>query len=501
MVRVESERIFLRKLTSKDATQEYCNWLNDPVVNRYLETRKATIQDLKDYIKEKNHSKKCLFLGIFDKKKKKHIGNLKLEPIDTKKKRATFSIMIGDKNYWGKGLGTEATELIVKYAFRNLNLKRVDLGVISKNKKAIKVYKKVGFEVKRIEKKKLKHGSKFYDKVIMEIRKEDYRIKFLILGCGSIGRRHIKNLLQLGYKDVIGCDSNGPLLERIQKEINIKTSRNFIESLKNVDAVLICTPNHLHTKFAIKALSEKKHVFIEKPIAHKLDNLEQLKRFSEKNNLVVQVGCNLRFHPIIRRTKEILDRNKIGEIYGARIEYGSYLPDWRPGQDYTENYGAKKNMGGGIILDDIHELDYTAWFFGKIRWVFCSASKISNLKINTEDNAEILLKSNKGFTINIHMDYLQKPSVRKFKIIGSKGMIKGDVFNKELIILKDNKKNKIPIKKDYDYNQSYVDELKQFIDCIENNKKPLCGYNEGRYALKIALKAKISAVKKEVVRL
>ena len=175
--RIIGKRIYLRKLTSKDASQEYCEWLNDPEVNRYLETRKATIQELKDYIKKKNHSKKCLFLGIFDKKKKKHIGNLKLEPIDTKKKRATFSIMIGDKNYWGAGYGTEATKLIVDYAFNNMNLEYVNLGVISKNIIAIRVYEKVGFKIKKIEKKKMKHGKKLYDKVIMEIKKKT-EIKF-----------------------------------------------------------------------------------------------------------------------------------------------------------------------------------------------------------------------------------------------------------------------------------------------------------------------------------
>lgn len=167
----EGTTIYLRELTESDANEAYCNWLNDPIVNKYLETRKATIEDLKQYIRLKKESPNCLFFGIFLKENDKHIGNVKLEPIDFERKTSYFGILIGEKEQWGKGIGTEATRLAVDYAFNVLNLKEVMLGVIAENKAAIRAYEKVGFEIKRVEGKKIKHDATLYDQVIMGIEK------------------------------------------------------------------------------------------------------------------------------------------------------------------------------------------------------------------------------------------------------------------------------------------------------------------------------------------
>lgn len=140
---IKGERIVFKLLTQKNATKEYAGWLSDLEVNRYLVTKKATVSELKKYIREKNSDPNCLLLGIFCKDK--HIGNIKLEPIDFKNLKARIGILIGDKNYWGKGIATEAIELLVKYGFDKLKLKEIDLAVEPENKPAIRVYEKVGF--------------------------------------------------------------------------------------------------------------------------------------------------------------------------------------------------------------------------------------------------------------------------------------------------------------------------------------------------------------------
>jgi len=169
-LKINSDKIYLKHLKSQNATEEYCNWLNDAEVNKYLETRKANIKDLKNYIKAKNKRKDILFLGIFYKKNGEHIGNIKLEPVDLKNKKATLGLLIGNKNYWGKGIGTEATKLLINYAFDYLNINEINLGVIIENKAAIKVYKKTGFKIVKVEKKAIKHDNKRYDKIIMSIK-------------------------------------------------------------------------------------------------------------------------------------------------------------------------------------------------------------------------------------------------------------------------------------------------------------------------------------------
>lgn len=149
-IRLEGANIYLRELTSDDASQKYCDWLNDSEVNEFLQTNSATTKDLEDYIAQKNKSEDSLLLGIFWKETNEHIGNIKLEPINYNHSYATIGILIGNKGYWGKGVGTEAVNLVVDYAFKQLQLNEVRLGVLAVNAKAINLYKKCGFYIDEV---------------------------------------------------------------------------------------------------------------------------------------------------------------------------------------------------------------------------------------------------------------------------------------------------------------------------------------------------------------
>ncbi len=164
---INGDRCFLTILQKKHACQNYCNWLNDEMVNKYLETRQVVVSDLETYITEKLESDNCLFFGIFWKENNLHIGNIKLEPIDFEKRIANLGIMIGDKKFWGKGIATETVDLLVEYAFCELGLNEIRLGVISENESAIKVYKKCGFEILKIDKNAIDHDGKKYDQIWM----------------------------------------------------------------------------------------------------------------------------------------------------------------------------------------------------------------------------------------------------------------------------------------------------------------------------------------------
>ncbi|MDP2586435.1 MAG: GNAT family N-acetyltransferase [Candidatus Komeilibacteria bacterium] len=171
--KIISDRLYLRLLTLADASAEYAGWLKDPEVNKFLETRDSSIEDLQNFIQKQINDQNSLFYGIFDKSNDKHIGNLKLEPIDWPNKKAVFGILLGDKNYWGKGIGTEATQLIVDYAFGDMGLEQIQLGVIDSNHRAIRVYEKVGFKVTEIKKQSVHHDDAVYDEVIMRVLKNN----------------------------------------------------------------------------------------------------------------------------------------------------------------------------------------------------------------------------------------------------------------------------------------------------------------------------------------
>lgn len=166
-IKIQGERIYLRELEVEDVSKEYCNWLNDPETNKYLETKRATIRGLKEYVRQKKENKNCLFLGIFLKGSNKHIGNIKFETIDWSKKTTGVGIMIGDKGYINKGIGTETMKIVTEYVFRELGLEKINLGVVSNNKGAIRCYKKIGFEIEEVKLNSVKCGDKLCDGIFM----------------------------------------------------------------------------------------------------------------------------------------------------------------------------------------------------------------------------------------------------------------------------------------------------------------------------------------------
>jgi N-acetyl sugar amidotransferase len=172
-ITIPGNKIYLRSLTIEDASAEYCSWLNDPEVNQYLETRKSTIEELKSYIHKQIEDPNSIFVGIFDSHNDVHIGNIKLEPINWNEKTAVLGILIGNKYYWGKGIGTEATSIFVDYAFTSLKLNAIKLGVIPENKGAIKVYEKVGFKSVETRRGVINHDGKIFDDLVMEIKPEN----------------------------------------------------------------------------------------------------------------------------------------------------------------------------------------------------------------------------------------------------------------------------------------------------------------------------------------
>ena len=171
--RYNGERIYLRTLDSTDVSAEYQSWLNDPEINILLETREATIKDLKDYIKKYNDAPDYLLFGVFDKENNIHIGNVNLGPIDWKKKTAVSGYLLGNKSYWGRGIGTEMVKLTVDYAFKKLGLVQVTLGTMVENKRAQRTFEKAGFIVTGTGKIMIEKTGEFYDEVQMIVKNNE----------------------------------------------------------------------------------------------------------------------------------------------------------------------------------------------------------------------------------------------------------------------------------------------------------------------------------------
>lgn len=327
-------------------------------------------------------------------------------------------------------------------------------------------------------------------------------MKFLVIGCGSIGERHIQNLLLLKAGTIFVCDTDINRLTSIKKKYSTGIFTDVDMALnQNPDAVLICTPPSLHISLGCKALHNGAHVFMEKPLSHTMKNVDDFIRLANKKKLKVFVGYNLRFHPGIQLMKQLLDGQKIGRILSAHAEVGQYLPDWHPSQDYKKSYTAQRKFGGGIILDASHEIDYIMWLLGDINQVSCFAGKLSSLHVDVEDTAEILLRFKTGIIGHIHLDFIQRQYSRNCKIIGEEGTIWWDYAEKFVKIYSAEPKQTTTSSLSVEHNHMYVEEMKHFLSCITGETEPLITGEQGKQVLRIALAAKKSASTGKMIQL
>ncbi len=316
------------------------------------------------------------------------------------------------------------------------------------------------------------------------------------MGYGSIGKRHLENILKKYNDNVIICT------KRTDIPKNVKHCRTINECLKNKpECVIITNETDKHLQTAIKFAQIGCHIFIEKPLSYSLQGVKELEKIISQKEIITQIGCNLRFHPCLIKIKDIILQQKIGDIISFQVENGSYLPDWHPNEDYARSYAAKKENGGDIIFTAIHEIDYLYWLFGAVSKINANMGKYSNLKTNSDDYASIFLKFSNNIIGEIHLDYYQRPKTRTCKIIGTNGTILCDLEENTLKIFESKTKKLKTILKlnNFDINKMYIDEIMDFLKCIKEGKKTINDFYQGLDTLRISLSAKESSTKKKMV--
>lgn len=297
-------------------------------------------------------------------------------------------------------------------------------------------------------------------------------LKVLIIGVGSIGERHVKNLLSLGLSvSVFDLDEN--LKKEVAQKYGVPAIFLLEESLKSFNLVLICTSTHTHVALAAKALSAGCHVFIEKPIAEKTSaELEALNLLANKSQRITLVGCNMRFHRGVQEIKKIMDFGTLGKIYSVRAHFGHYLPNWRK-VDYRKTYSVQKAQGGGILLECVHEFDYLRWLFGDINNVSAQLTRSGALAIDGEDQAEVFFQFKNGMTGHLHADCLQQTKRRGCEIIGEKGTFIWESLGKnpEIAAFTLLRKNGEPLETkaiSIEMDEMYLTEMQHLLDLIRD---------------------------------
>jgi predicted dehydrogenase len=344
-------------------------------------------------------------------------------------------------------------------------------------------------------------------------------MKSLIVGLGGIGQRHVRNLRALlGYDVEILAYRVRKLTQVITPTLQADTDRDVEREYQlrvfgdlelaleeKPEVAFICNPSSLHLQAALACVRRGCDLFIEKPLSNGLDGLPELQALVAQKARIVMVGYQLRFHPCFLRLQEIVKKGLLGNLLAVRAAVGEYLPGWHRYEDYRQGYAARADLGGGVILSQIHEFDYLYSLFGKARRLFSVGGHWSNLELDVEDVASTLMEcefAGRPLPVHLQQDYLQRPPQRQCEVIGDAG--KAILDFPALSVTRYDAEGAVADRftcEQLDRNQLFVGELQHFLDCVKTRRRPVVGLEEGIWSLKLAVAAKESIATGRVIEL
>nr|WP_319564268.1 Gfo/Idh/MocA family oxidoreductase [uncultured Rhodoferax sp.] len=322
--------------------------------------------------------------------------------------------------------------------------------------------------------------------------------RILIVGLGSIGTRHLRlarelfphadiRVLRHQQSCLIPEYSNGCFSE-------IGQAVGFAPHI-----TVIANPAPFHVALAQRLAEVGSHLLVEKPIAASTEGVAHLLESVQRQGTVLLTGYNLRFLPSLQRFRDLVEVKEIGKVLSVRCEIGQYLPSWRPDSDYRQNVSARRELGGGALLELSHEIDYLRWIFGEVNCVTASVSRQSCLEIDVEDTAHLIL----GFAVKedgrrligtLNMDFIRHDTTRLCTAIGEKGSLRWNGLTGVVEKFEAGaKKWRELFRHQHQRDDSYLAEWRQFLSCIEEKKEPLISGEDGLKVLRIIEAARLAS--------
>lgn len=328
-------------------------------------------------------------------------------------------------------------------------------------------------------------------------------MRALIVGWGSIGRRHARCLRTLAPSSELviwrsgaaGCNDNAD-----QRGGHCVYSAD--EALAAaVDFAIVANPATRHIATALVLAEHGIPLLIEKPLSDTAEHVDELRRLCSVRHVPAMVGYVLRFHPLLQAVRAALHSGAVGRVVSARLEVGQYLPDWRPGRDWRETVSAKRELGGGALLELSHEIDLACWLFGNPIAVTARIPSPILPNLDVEDMAELLVDTEDGVIVSIHLDMLRRPARRSLSILGANGTIEADLIagHARHWSTVDACWHDVaaPTTSGDDI---FVRQLQHFIDCLGNGKQPDIGLDDGERVLRVITAARRAASEGSTVR-
>lgn len=309
--------------------------------------------------------------------------------------------------------------------------------------------------------------------------------KVLLVGLGSIGKRHFANLKTLLPKvqfavlrsrNSAGTDSSLKTLTSLQEAINF-----------GADVAFICNPSSMHLEVANSLMERKVHLFIEKPLSNASDGVEDFLAKSIRSNTKVMVGYNLRFRQSLQVFKKCLEEERFGRTLTVSSEVGQFLPHWRPDVDYRSTVSAQSALGGGALLELSHEIDYLIWLFGVPSSVSAQIIKVSDMEMDVDDlvlGRMIFNNQNHVLPVDVHLDFLQQSPTRVCKAICEQGTVVWDAIKGTVELFNQSGRDLI-FQEDSDRNFAYMEEIKAFLDCLATGESVPVSVEDGAKVLDV----------------
>jgi len=314
--------------------------------------------------------------------------------------------------------------------------------------------------------------------------------RLLVVGYGSIGKRHLRLARELMPEADIRVLRQHECLV-VPPDANGCFSSMDHAIAFSPQAAVIASPATFHVRTASALARLGVHLLVEKPLSASLEGVADLLETCDMNDAVLQVGYNLRFLPSLQRYRLMLQENLIGRVLSVRCEIGQYLPSWRPDTEYRLGVSARRELGGGALLELSHELDYLRWVFGDVEWVKATLSRQSIVEIDVEDTAHLTLgfsPADEGHQLigTVNMDFIRHDTTRLCTAIGENGSLRWNGLTGVIDQFEPGEKEWREL---YHYqhqpDESYRAEWQHFLACIEEKKTPLVTGEDGLMVLKI----------------
>ncbi|MBN1849824.1 MAG: Gfo/Idh/MocA family oxidoreductase [Deltaproteobacteria bacterium] len=326
----------------------------------------------------------------------------------------------------------------------------------------------------------------------------------LILGTGSAGQRHAKNFYSLGCR--ISCmDPRADKLDNLRKEIPVEGVFTSLEEALDhpecLDGVAVTSPPVFHVNQCIAALQRKLPVMLEKPVSPDLESAKRLRSVVNSSDVPLLLGYTYRWWPPLEKVKELLSDNIIGKLRHVSFVMSAHLADWHPWENYWDFFMASKRLGGGALLDESHWVDLMLWFMGKPDTISARIDKISDLKIDTDDNVDIIINYNNGPGVIMHLDLYGRPHQKNIRFIGEKGTILWTIDPNQVAVGKEMEEKWDIYKYDCERNEMFLRVDREFIEVLNGSPVKTCTINDGIEVLSIVEAARISNAEGRVIQI